>query len=53
LAQQELQMPEAREIKVGEVVNDFTLPDSAETPRLLSELASRGHSLLVFYRGHW
>jgi peroxiredoxin len=46
-------MPEARVIKAGENASDFTLPDSAEAPRRLSELASGGHCLLVFYRGHW
>jgi peroxiredoxin len=46
-------MPEARVIKAGEIAPDFMLPDSLETPRRLSELASAGYCLIVFYRGHW
>jgi peroxiredoxin len=46
-------MPEARVIKAGEIAADFTLPDSTETPRRLSELAQNAYCLLVFYRGHW
>lgn len=37
----------------GEIAPDFELPDSAGTPRRLSELCATRPLVLVFYRGHW
>jgi len=32
---------------------DFVLPDTTGEERRLSELASAGPLVLLFYRGHW
>jgi peroxiredoxin len=37
----------------GDVAPEFELPDSTQTPRRLSDLVSRGHVVLLFYRGDW
>ena len=38
---------------MGEVAEDFTLADSAGTPRALSSMLSDGPLLIIFYRGYW
>ena len=44
--------PPPRELAVGAVAPDFTLPDETGHPVQLASL--RGHpTLLVFYRGYW
>ena len=40
-------------IAVGDVLNDFTLPDATGRDVSLSELVSDGPAVLVFYRGGW
>ena len=37
----------------GEIAPDFELPDSIGTLRRLTDLASQGPVVLVFFRGHW
>jgi peroxiredoxin len=39
--------------QVGALAEDFTLPDSTGTPRVLSSLLTEGALLLIFYRGYW
>ncbi|HEY6418427.1 MAG TPA: hypothetical protein VIX59_05425 [Candidatus Binataceae bacterium] len=39
--------------QVGEQAPEFAIPDAHGTVRRLSELASGGVLVLVFYRGHW
>jgi peroxiredoxin len=39
--------------QVGALAEDFTLPDSTGTPRVLSSLLTGGALLLIFYRGYW
>jgi hypothetical protein len=48
-----IRLNEARNPQVGELVEDFTLPDSTGTPRTLSSLLTDGSLLLIFYRGYW
>jgi hypothetical protein len=44
--------PPPKDIAVGTMAPDFTLPDETGRPVVLSSL--RGHpTLLVFYRGYW
>ncbi len=38
---------------VGDVLSDFTLPDSLGAPQRLSALAAATPLVLVLYRGHW
>ncbi len=38
---------------VGELAEEFELPDSTGMPRKLSELVSQGPLALLFYRGSW
>jgi peroxiredoxin len=44
---------DAPKIIVGETAPDFSLPDSAGTPRRLSELTTDSMCIVLFYRGHW
>jgi peroxiredoxin Q/BCP len=44
---------EVQNSQVGALVEDFTLPDSTGTPRVLSSLLTDGALLLIFYRGYW
>lgn len=37
----------------GGIAPEFELPDSAGTPRRLSDLVSDGRLVLLFYRGDW
>jgi len=46
-------MDEARTIIVGETAPDFSLPDTTDTPRRLSELSKESMCVVLFYRGHW
>jgi peroxiredoxin len=39
--------------QAGQKAADFVLPDSTGKERRLSELASAGPLVLLFYRGHW
>ena len=39
--------------QVGALAEDFNLPDSTGTPRVLSSLLTDGALLLIFYRGYW
>jgi peroxiredoxin len=48
-----MRLNEVRNLQVGVLVEDFTLPDSAGTPRTLSSLLTDGSLLLIFYRGYW
>jgi peroxiredoxin len=38
---------------VGEIAQEFELPDSARVPLRLSELISYDRLVLLFYRGNW
>jgi len=38
---------------VGELVQDFELPDSTGVARRLSELVAHNRLVLLFYRGDW
>ena len=40
-------------VAVGDVLNDFTLPDATGRDVSLSELIANGPVVLVFYRGGW
>jgi peroxiredoxin len=40
-------------IAIGDVLNDFTLPDATGRDVSLSELVTDGPAVLVFYRGGW
>jgi peroxiredoxin len=44
---------EVQNPQVGALAEDFTLPDSTGTPRILSSLLTDGSLLLIFYRGYW
>jgi len=43
----------ARLLNAGEIAPDFELPDSTGTLQRLSDLASQGSVVLLFFRGHW
>ncbi|MBV9779699.1 MAG: hypothetical protein JOY62_06965 [Acidobacteriaceae bacterium] len=38
---------------IGEIAQEFALPDSTGRLRRLSELVSQGRLVLLFYRGSW
>lgn len=40
-------------LKENEQVPDFTLPDAVGQPVTLSQLLTRGHVIIIFYRGQW
>ncbi len=42
-----------RGVQAGADFPDFTLPDSAGTPRSLSSFLDHGPILFIFYRGDW
>jgi thioredoxin-dependent peroxiredoxin len=44
---------EVQNPQVAALAEDFTLPDSTGTPRMLSSLLADGPLLLIFYRGYW
>jgi peroxiredoxin len=44
---------EGKKLRVGGLAGDFTLADSAGTPRTLSSMLSDGPLLIIFYRGYW
>jgi peroxiredoxin len=46
-------MDEAHKIIVGNIAPDFSLLDTTETPRRLSELTKDSLCVVIFYRGHW
>lgn len=46
-------MSQNRTVEVGEIAPDFYLSDSTGTSRRLSDLAARGPTVVIFYRGHW
>ena len=48
-----MRLNEVQNPQVGALAEDFTLSDSAGTPRVLSSLLSDGALLLIFYRGYW
>jgi len=39
--------------QIRQLAADFELPDSEGANRRLSDLASRGPLVVLFYRGHW
>jgi peroxiredoxin Q/BCP len=49
LSQVSTRTREETQMKVGDVVSDFELPDETGTPRKLSELLSHGPVVLFFY----
>jgi peroxiredoxin len=50
---QDTSLNEVQNPQVGTIAEDFTLPDSTGTPRILSFLLADGALLLIFYRGYW
>jgi thioredoxin-dependent peroxiredoxin len=48
-----MRLNEIQNPQVGALAEDFTLPDSTGTPRMLSSLLRDGALLLIFYRGYW
>ena len=42
-----------QQLRVGALVEDFTLADSAGAPRTLSSMLSDGPLLIIVYRGYW
>ena len=40
-------------VKVGDRIEDFTLPDATGAPVSLGELVADGPAVIVFYRGGW
>jgi peroxiredoxin len=48
-----MRLNEVQNPQVGALAEDFTLPDSTRTPRVLSSLLGDAALLLIFYRGYW
>ena len=38
---------------VGDILPDFTLPDSLGVPHRLSDLVAAAPLVLILFRGHW